>query len=791
MGMLPQGGPAAPVFFDGGGRRWKIVRLIMLIGLAAALGGLYVALPSAWRQPAVEPYRHHAALPASIHDPASGLSPAVVAASAGRTNTPVIGAGPLVRVVHALRRPDGIYLTPLYAPAGQSRPAAPAEQEIIGDHEFVLEQYGALAARRQIALTFDDGPDPAYTPQILEILARYDAPATFFVTGANVVRHADIARRETAEGHLVANHTFSHIDFDAVSRLRGEQEINQTQRVIAAATGMESSFFRLPYMGNDEQSMRGHLLGILTAQRLGYTVTSNDYDSSDWGFESGGKQELPRLDGGSLVVLLHDAGGDRSRTVAYTEQLVRQAKAQGYRFVTLDQMYAQLPPLYGPADADPGDAVAFGVASSVLVWPQQVIRQLFIWTVATLVLGLFANVVLAALNMRRTRFGRRPRGYAPLVSVIVPAYNEEKVLADTVRSLRGSYYRNLEIVIVNDGSQDGTAAVAKRLAGRYKHVRAFNKRNAGKAAALNHGIRRARGEIIIGIDADTIFPPSTLARLVRHFHDPSVGAVAGNVKVGNIGNMVTRWQALDYVIGIHIERNAQAFLGAVMIVPGACGAWRRSAVLAAGGYSHRTLAEDFDLTLSVQRLGYKIIQDNAAHSYTEAPETVRSLAKQRFRWMYGNVQAYWKHRDMLFRRRYGWAGMLVLPATVFNFALPLVFVPLLVLVALENILSGNALSMLVFLGATVAIQFVMAVIGIIMARERASLLLAVPMTRLMYNPLRTVLMYRTVLNVLRGVAVGWNKLQRTGTVQYRQVRRGVGRTTALRPAVLAKPDEAA
>lgn len=770
----------APIFFDHNGRRWKTVRFVAYLVLVTLAVFLYMVLPEAWRHADIQPFNASKAPGAMrITDSSSGLSPEAIAELAGRRNTPVIGNGPLVRVLHIQVTQDGKYATNLYSKHA-ARPLTHDEQVIVGDHEFVLERYGAIAAQKQIALTFDDGPDPLYTPQILDALARHKAQATFFVIGTNVVKHSEIAARAAKEGHLVANHTFSHIDFDFASTLRAEQEINQTERVITAATGSQSAFFRLPYMSVDEQSMRGHMLGILTAQRMGYTVASNTYDSADYGFESGTAQKLPELDGSSLVILMHDAGGDRSKTVKYVEELIAQAKAKGYKFVNLNQMYTQQPALYGPAQATLADRTAFAVASLVLVWPQQLIGKLFVLTIATLLLALVINVVLAVLNMRRTKYKRRQAGYNPLVSVVISAYNEEKVLEGTVHSLLASHYRNIEIIIVDDGSKDGTGVVAKRLAARYKRVRAFIKQNGGKASGLNYGIKHAKGEVIIGIDADTIFPPSTIGRLVRHFSDPEVGAVAGNVKVGNIENLVTRWQALDYIIGIHIERNAQAFLGAVMIVPGACGAWRREAVLAAGGYSHRTLAEDFDLTLSIQRLGYKILQDNSAQSYTEAPDNVKALSKQRFRWMYGNVQAYWKHRDMIFRRRYGWAGMFVLPMAIFSFLLPVVFVPVLFFIALENLLSGNGLSLLIFFFATITIQAMMAVIGVILARERPTLLLAIPMTRLMYNPMRTWLMYRVILNSLRGVAVGWNKLQRTGAVkQYRR--------TAKRAGTLAEP----
>ncbi len=785
-----------PIFFDGGGRRWKKIRMLLASLLIITGLFLYFALPQAWGHGSLTPFNTpvSAATP-KVADPSSGLSPSAVAALASRTNTPVIGSGPLVRIVHVHRAQNGIFITPLYAAGSggsnqSTRFASVDELPIIGNHEFAIERYGAIATKKQIALTFDDGPDATYTPRILDVLAREKVQATFFVTGANVVKHKDIAQREVREGHLVANHTFSHVDFDAVGGTRGEQEINQTQRVISAVTGTKSSFFRLPYMGPDEQSMRDHLLGILTAQRMGYTIASNHYDSSDYGFESGTAAKLPVLDGSSMVVLLHDSGGNRTKTVAYVEQLVKDAKSKGYQFVNLNQMYTQRPALYAPVDASLADKTSLALTSSVLVWPHQVIGKLFILTVATLLLTLVINVILAALNMRRTRngYGRRPRGFKPLISIVISAYNEETVLTNTVRSLLSSYYRNFEIIIVNDGSKDDTGKVAATLARRHKSVRAFSKTNGGKSSGLNYGIKRAKGDIIIGIDADTIFPPSTVGRLIRHFSDPEVGAVAGNVKVGNVSNMVTRWQALDYIIGIHIERNAQAFLGAVMIVPGACGAWRREAVLAAGGYSHRTLAEDFDLTLSIQRLGYKVLQDNSACSYTEAPDNVQALSKQRFRWMYGNVQAYWKHRDMIFRRRHGWAGMFVLPSAIFSFMLPVVFVPVLMFVALENILSGNAMSLLIFFFATIAIQAIMAIIGVIMARERFSLLWAIPMTRLMYSPMRTLLMYRTILNILRGVAVGWNKLQRTGAVEYR---RTVKRSTSLAPTHMAEQKETA
>src|SRR5690606_23444647 len=149
----------------------------------------------------------------------------------------------------------------------------------------------------------------------------------------------------------------------------------------------------------------------------------------------------------------------------------------------------------------------------------------------------------------------------------------------------------------NDGSKDNTLAVAKRLARRYKRVKVLTQPNRGKSAALNNGLRHAKDEVVISVDADTLFEPQTIGRLVRHFADPKVGAVAGTVRGGNARNGLARWQALEYITSIAVERAAQAYLGAIMVVPGACGAWRRSALQAVGGFSDRTLAEDCDVAL--------------------------------------------------------------------------------------------------------------------------------------------------------------------------------------------------
>jgi biofilm PGA synthesis N-glycosyltransferase PgaC len=252
--------------------------------------------------------------------------------------------------------------------------------------------------------------------------------------------------------------------------------------------------------------------------------------------------------------------------------------------------------------------------------------------------------------------------------------------------------------------------------------------------------------------------------LVRHFENEKVGAVAGVVKVGNPKSILTKWQALEYLSGISIERNAQALLGAIMIVPGACGAWRRSALLDVGGFSSSTLAEDCDLALKIQETGrYVILQDNEAIGFTEAPQSLMARTKQRFRWTFGNIQSLWKHHGMVFNRKYGWLGMYIMPSAIIAIAVPIVFWPLLVALTIENVATGNYYVVLLFFALSLLVQFLFSIAGIALAGERYLYLLAVPLARFTYGPIRMYILYKTVLTILKGVDVGWNKLARTGT----------------------------
>lgn len=683
-----------------------------------------------------------------------------------RSNTAVLGAGPLVRLVEVVHDGDlGTFATDPFTGGVYERMSDDESTYLNGDH-YALQRYGDTNGKR-IALTFDDGPDPIYTPQLLDLLAKESAQASFFVVGTNIAKYPAIADRVVREGHTIANHTFSHVDFDYVGSAEAKQQINQTQRMIVAVSGYNTPFYRPPYAGNTDQSLRNSLRSILHAQKLGYVVTSYDFDSNDWQFNAGYKPTLPNLDGDDKVVLVHDSGGDRSHTLTYVKDLIVQAKSRGYTFANLSEMYPQVQPASMQVQPGFADRVSLATAQMALVWPLYTIQILFGFSVIMIAVTTILNVMLAIMNTLKAKRKKWNTRYKPRVTVIVPAYNEGVVIVNSVRSLLQSKYRKIEVLIVDDGSTDDTYSIALQLSNRYKRVRSIHQQNSGKAVALNNAISQAKGEIVICVDADTIFPPQTIGNLVRHFYDDSVAAVAGVIKVGNVDNMLTRWQMLEYTVSIAIDRNAHSFINSIMIIPGACGAWRKSVVDEVGGFSHSTLAEDCDLTIKIQHLNrYKIVQENDAISYTEAPDFIAALTKQRFRWMFGHIQALWKHRSMLFNHHYYWLGMFIMPNSLISIMIPLLFWPLLAYISIQNILVGNYEVILIYFLITMTIQFIVAAIGLRLAHERPGLLWAVPFARFIYGPIRLYILYKTVITALRGSYVGWNKLLRAGTATY-------------------------
>ena len=270
--------------------------------------------------------------------------------------------------------------------------------------------------------------------------------------------------------------------------------------------------------------------------------------------------------------------------------------------------------------------------------------------------------VLHQKEARADEFNDKKICYTPSVSILVPAYNEEIVLENCVKSLiRQDYPNNYEVIIVDDGSTDDTKVVGEALAEKYSRVRFYSKVNGGKASALNYGIQKSRGKIVVCIDADSILADDALLHLVRPLADLSVGAVGGNVKVANRSKLLNLHQATEYIVGLNIQRRAFSQFGCMQVISGAIGAFRKSVLVEVGGYSDDTIVEDMDITVAIAKAGYQVKFSPNAVAYTEAPESIKDFMKQRYRWTIGGFKVLKKYREMIFNKEYGRFGMVGLP----------------------------------------------------------------------------------------------------------------------------------
>ncbi len=641
---------------------------------------------------------------------------------------------------------------------------------------------------KAIALTFDDGPDPDFTPRILDVLEAKHAPAAFFVIGENGLGHPQILRRIAADGFEIGNHSYTHPNLAQVTPFGTELELNATQRLIEAYTGRSTRLFRAPYFGDAEPTTEDELQPAAIAQKLGYTIVGLHVDPGDWrrpGVQAIVDGTLTQIHSATAeysgnVVLLHDGGGNRDQTVAALPLIIDQLRAEGYRLVSLgDLVGASHDTLMPPVASSDRVAVAADVGVfAILAALGYLIRWLFFFAIA---LGIARAVVLTTLALL-DRVSRAPAdggAYQPTVSVIVPAYNEERVILSSLERVLASSYPALQVIVADDGSKDATSELVLAQYGSDPRITLLTMTNGGKASALNRALVHARGEIVIALDADTQFLPDTIPKLVRWFVDPLIGAVAGNARVGNRINLVTRWQAIEYVTAQNVERRALDALRAITVVPGAVGAWRRSALDAVGGYPVDTLAEDQDLTIAIQRQGWRVAYDVEAVALTEAPETFAALGKQRFRWSFGTLQCLWKHREVLSSgnpRGLAWFGMpqAWLFQIVFAAISPMIDLALLISIIGTTLrvqqhgwdqTQSDVLRMGIYWTAFVSIDLVAGWIAYRLEpspqRFPALLMLA---QRFIYRQLMYGVVIRSLVAALRGKMVGWGKLERTGRV---------------------------
>jgi cellulose synthase/poly-beta-1,6-N-acetylglucosamine synthase-like glycosyltransferase/peptidoglycan/xylan/chitin deacetylase (PgdA/CDA1 family)/spore germination protein YaaH len=666
---------------------------------------------------------------------------------------------------------------------------------------YTIEQYGYHP--KEVALSFDDGPDPKWTPKILDILRNKGAKATFMLIGEEAQQNIGLMKRVVREGHEIGNHTYCHPDISEISNRQLDLELKLTERLFASKLGIQPLYFRPPYDIDEEPDTDDQAAPVERIQQAGYTIIGSKMDTNDW-------NERPRKSPAEItqtildqlqtmkvkpqfrgsIILLHDGGGDRSATVAALPVLIDALRAHGYTIV-------QVSALLGKTTADVMPKITFfqylralpdSIAFSSLAIVGSFIMLMFylgdiLMSARLLLVGVFAVIE----RLRRPHAQASP-GFNPRVAVLIPAYNEEKVIVRTIRSVLNSDYANLHVIVIDDGSSDSTYDITREsyaaeiAAG---HIQVLTKPNSGKAAALNFALDRLTEEFYVGIDADTVIAPDAISKLIPHFEDPLIGAVAGNAKVGNRVNLWTRWQALEYITSQNFERRALDLFNVVTVVPGAIGAWRTAPVKAAGGYPVNTVAEDADLTMNLLEQQLKVVYEDRALAFTEAPIDARGLMRQRFRWSFGILQAVWKHRLAFVRNKA--MGYFALPnILIFQMLLPLLspFIDLMFLAGIvhyfvdrhfhpEAASAANFEKLVFYFLGFLVIDFITSAVAFSLERRHPAnrgdgwLLFHIWLQRFAYRQLFSIVLLRTVKRAIDGKPFNWEKLERTAKMSKR------------------------
>ncbi|MDH6217718.1 bifunctional polysaccharide deacetylase/glycosyltransferase family 2 protein [Streptomyces pseudovenezuelae] len=702
--------------------------------------------------------------------------------------------------------------------------------------------------KKTIALTFDDGPNPTYTPQVLKILEENDITATFFLVGSMVSRYPSIVEDMVQQGNEVGIHTFTHVDLSYQSDARIKREMEQTQLALAGAAGITTTLFRAPYSSETDAIDNYSWPVYKKLGADGYTSVFVDTDSDDWkkpGVSKIVSWATPKGTKGAAV-LMHDAGGDREQTIKALPTYIKKMKAKGYTFTTISGVVEKdntsnrraaaagsttrtAPGASGSqpasgAQAAGGEQAAGGpngaegnagsgtqgtqgtqgaqgngngnaaalararlqaahrtATGATLYEGKALVMAVAVaeWTVPALsvgliivgvaVMGRFGMMLILARRHYRHRNKRRfswgPTVTRP-VSVIVPAYNEKECIANTLKSLAKSIHP-IEVIVVDDGSTDNTSEIARDAARELgmTNVRVIRQENAGKPAALNNGVRSASYDIVVMMDGDTVFEPEAVHQLVQPFADPEVGAVAGNAKVGNRDTIIGAWQHIEYVMGFNLDRRMYDLLRCMPTIPGAIGAFRRDAVLQVGGMSEDTLAEDTDITIAMHRAGWRVVYQEHARAWTEAPGSLKQLWSQRYRWSYGTMQALWKHRKSLTDKgpsgRFGRVGMPLV--VIFQIVTP-VFAPLIDVFTAYSMIFVDFQAALYAWLAVLGIQLFCAAYAFRLDREKYRYLLMMPLQQLAYRQMMYLVLIHSCITALTGGRLRWQKLKRTGEV---------------------------
>jgi peptidoglycan-N-acetylglucosamine deacetylase len=634
--------------------------------------------------------------------------------------------------------------------------------------QFPTLYHQGAGGEHQVALTFDDGPDDDWTPQILDILKEAKVKAAFFIVGVNAERYPELVRRIVDEGHEIGNHTYYHPNLALCWPEHVRVELNATQLLLEALTGRSTTLFRPPYAADTSPSQVSELTPLEIAQELGYLNVLENIDPQDWAKPGADiilqRVKQQRRDGN--IILLHDGGGNREQTVEALPKILDWLRTRGDTVVPLSGLLGTSRDALMPPLAQQHGSFAHMISSAGFQVVHLVQEFLWAFMIVATVLVVARTLVVIWLAYR---FRSQPRAdFTEPVSVVIAAYNEAKVIANTLRALLASDYQGeIEVIVVDDGSRDGTAAEVQRVVDVDLRVKLLQQENRGKARALQRALAAARNPIIVFIDADTQLQRDTLPRLLEPFANHEIGAVSGHAKVGNLRSFIARCQSLEYTCGFNLDRRAYDRWNCITVVPGAISAIRKEAIDRVGGLSLETLAEDTDLTLTLHKDRQRIVYVPEAIGWTEAPETVRTLARQRFRWAYGTLQCLWKHRDILFNPSYGALGWFSLPSVWFFQIILVAITPMVDLILFASLPFGTWNAVLPFVITFLAMDVILATLACILEREPVLTAWRILPMRLIYRPMLSYCIWKAIIRAIKGAWVSWGKLERTASVPVR------------------------
>ncbi|WP_296423843.1 glycosyltransferase [Yoonia sp.] len=627
-----------------------------------------------------------------------------------------------------------------------------------------------------LALSFNGLGDRTSTQKLFTLLADYGIETTFFASASDLLLSRDQLAQVLAHGHQIGTTSPQQTSRSWPTQIWSRITDNMAQSILAGELGIGAILVRTPALNGPLPVRETELNQLKSLLARGYIPV---FASLPAAF---GKIDTTRLVSDvraaalarDINILSFDFSPQNAAdVVAALPTILAALDRDGFAFRSVREIGGlDTVTIMPPANTLPPARDRFTYGFLGLSW---IGVQGYILLLA-LIVTIRAPIYLVLALLRRPRTGIDP-AFRPAVNIIVPAYNEEKVIARTITSILASHYDNFEITVVDDGSTDNTVAIIETLQKHHEKVNLLREENHGKWHAEDLAISRSSAPIFIIVDADTLLHPDAISMIVQPFQDPRVGAVAGTVEVGNAGNVLTVLQAIEYKISQILVRRAYETFGGILVVPGAIGAWRRAAVEKANYVSGETITEDADLTVAIHRAGYKVMYQEDARSYTEAPETLKDLMKQRFRWSYGMLQVAWKHRRSVLEGKVVGlvsitdALLLQLIGSLLYPVIDIILVITLFQFGSDLLMNGTAvignlstIAIATYLALTLVDVFNLLSVFYFEKKWEWRLLLYIPLLRFGFRQLLYISSMRAIFRALVGGTSQWNKLNRTGTV---------------------------